>query len=302
MKPREDQEQAIAFALDALADHRRALLQLPTGTGKTLCGLLIAKRWLGSQRKVYILTPSVQALAQTIKLGQLLGIRVTADQGERTASRFCSVVGSTYATAWARHQRIPRKNTLLILDECHHINYQAPVNVSMLEHFEQAVGLSATPWSIGCHGYFGHNCHVFPLSRSIAMGINCEFEITKWQEPDRNGRYQVIYSRNISKMHPLIRSMAGTDYAIYKRRQAAVIIERFRRGMIRSLVVDRMLTEGFDLKQIKSIYVDRLVMSRILLMQMLGRALRPCDGKRASIAIRHPLSYRRLLQAVRRAQ
>lgn len=295
------QTQATAFALDSLQSCGRAVVQLPTGSGKTRVALRVAQAWLrGRGRRVYLITPSEETISQTVIAARLLGLRPMIDAGHEQASRHAQFIISTYASAWRRHEKWIAKSTLLLLDECHHVNFAAPVNADILDRFDYGVGLSATPWSKGCMAYFRKNIFIYSLSRAIADGVNAQYEIKPWTEPV-NGSYQIVYTNRQDVRESLKRIMQSCDYAIYSQPRARDIISRFRTGAIKTIVVNRMLTEGFDLPAIKRIWIARDTKSRIAAMQMAGRALRAHKSRTAELFISSAQTRVLLDEALKRA-
>lgn len=304
MRERKYQAQAIEFALDRLRSDGRSLIQLPTGSGKTLVSLRAAAIWLQRPRaRVYLVTPSEETVRQTEITARILGMRPALDipGASQMPSQYAPFVVTTYASAWRRFQRWTGNQTLLILDECHHVNFLAPVNADILNQFEFGLGLSATPWSKGCLAYFKNNKHTYKLSQAIADGVNAPYVIHEWADPV-SGNYQMIYTNNQDYREAITRSLKSCDYAIYTRPLAREVIAKFRCGAIRTIVVNRMLTEGFDLPKVKRIWIMRDTKSRIAVMQMAGRALRAFQSRTAEIYVQSPLARKLLNQALERAE
>lgn len=296
MKPKPHQAKAIDFAVESLKLNRRCVAQLPTGSGKTLVALTVSR--MMPNRRIWILTPTVESLAAHTSQSRMIGLNIAPELRDRKASRFARLCITTYATAWHRPQII-KPDDLIIFDECHHVNFRAPCNSSLLHSKRLAFGLSASPWSIGSKDYFPHR-HIQPLSELINLGINADYSICDWSVPVSRS-YQIVYTR-ASANHELLRGLKSSDYAICKRMNSRQVIDRFRRGIVRTIVVNRMLTEGFDLRQVKHIYIDRIIKSRILLYQMAGRALRAHNGQTASIYVSDSDTKERLISAFQRAK
>lgn len=284
MQLRAYQIRAIDYALTRLAGQRRAVIQLPTGTGKSLVLLAIAKSWLRSGKRVYLVAPTLEALTQFRRMSLLMEIRPVVDLGDKAAPRLAPLVLTTYATAWRRFRKRAVADSLLLLDECHHVNYAAPVNAKLLSAFPHAVGASATPWSRGCVQFFDGKPHVYRLSESIAAGHNAPYEIARWQPPKAIDQ-PIIYADSETDLRAMCQAMRSTDYAIYQRANARRIIHRYRWALLKAIVVRRMLTEGFDNPLCKAVYIARPTQSRIAAMQMAGRALRPNQGRKATIFV-----------------
>lgn len=282
MNPRKYQADAIDFCLSSLSAKKRAVVQLPTGAGKSLVLLKVAEAWRRNHGRVYIIAPSVETVYQLRALAARLGFLADLDIAERAASPYAQVVISTYNCAWLRFKQRIFTDTLCILDECHHVNYAAPVNQAILTHFEHAIGLSATPWSKGCLQFFNNNRYIYKLSSAISDGVNSEYQIDAWNEPVP-GSYQIIYTNRKDSLAAYCRNLPSCDYAIWTRKDSRKVIAKFRLGIVGTLVVNRMLTEGFDQPQIKQVWIAKNTRSRIAAMQMAGRALRPFLGKRARL-------------------
>jgi superfamily II DNA or RNA helicase len=294
------QSRAIEYALDHLAKQKRSVIQLPTGTGKSLVLLAIAQRAIRAGKRVYIIAPTVEAMTQFRRLCLLIGLCAVCDIGERRAPRLASLILTTYATAWRRFKRHAVPESLLLLDECHHVNYLAPVNAAILSAFPLAVGTSATPWSAGCLRFFDGNRHTYRLSDSIAAGHNAPYRIASWCAPQAIDS-PIIYASTGDYLREICQSLRASDYAIYQRRNARQVIQRYRNALLKAIVVRRMLTEGFDNPQCKAVYIARETLSRIAAMQMAGRALRPHKGKTATIFVHDAQTRKRLKQALRKA-
>lgn len=300
MQLRGYQSRAIEYALDHLAKQKRSVIQLPTGTGKSLVLLVIAKRAIRMGKRVYIIAPTVEAMTQFRRLCLVMGLCAVCDIGERRAPRLASLILTTYATAWRRFKRHAVPESLLLLDECHHVNYLAPVNAAILSAFPLAVGTSATPWSAGCLRFFDGNRHTYRLSDSIAAGHNAPYRIASWCAPQAIDS-PIIYASTGDDLREICQSLRSSDYAIYQRRNARQVIQRYRNALLKAIVVRRMLTEGFDNPQCKAVYIARETLSRIAAMQMAGRALRPHKGKTATIFVHDAQTRKRLKQALRKA-
>jgi superfamily II DNA or RNA helicase len=294
------QRSAVEFALDHVAKRKRSVIQLPTGTGKSLVFVHIAMRHLKQRKRVYLVVSTAEAVAQFHRLCLLLGIRAVLDIGADAAPSLAPFVITTYATAWRRFRAWVKPETLVLLDECHHVNFTAPVNLEILRSFPLAIGASATPWSRGCLEFFDGNRHVYRLSESIAAGHNAPYQIERWQAPQAQGS-PIIYTDNGDDLRKICTNLKASDYAIYQRRNARLIIKRYRSDLLKAIVVRRMLTEGFDNPRCKAVYVARQTQSRIAAMQMSGRALRPHQGRKAMIFVINQELERIAKQAFRKA-
>jgi DNA repair protein RadD len=65
------------------------------------------------------------------------------------------------------------------------------------------------------------------------------------------------------------------------------ILDALRTGAIDGVVNFGVLTEGFDCPRVSAVIIDRATTSPALFVQMAGRGIRTCDGKRDAVIIDH---------------
>jgi superfamily II DNA or RNA helicase len=201
---------------------------------------------------------------------------------------------------WRRFENHRKPNSLLIFDECHHVNFDAPANLKIAGIFAHAIGFSATPWSSGCIEFFKNHVYIYPLSQAIEEKICCPFSILPWVEP-KPGKYQIIYCSHLEEIKQMCTRIAPSDYAVYQEKDPRATISRFRFGALGTIVVNRMLTEGFDQPEVKRVWISRDTESEIFALQMLGRALRPYQGRCAEIFVSSEKTHKTLEAALNRA-
>lgn len=301
MTPRQHQIQAIKFGLDVLEKgHARGLAQMPTGSGKTFVGVTLAREWIRRGGCVTFLEPSEEVIEQVRRAALLAGLTPVIEKAEKHASRSAQCVVASYNTMWRRYEKHRKPKSLAILDECHHFNYDAESNLMVASVFERAIGLSATPWSKGCLDFFENRIFVYPLSQAIRDQVNCGYAVMPWDTP-QTGKYQIVYCGSYTDVRQMCSRIRPSDYAVYQESDARKNIGRFRHGMLGTIVVNRMLTEGFDLPQIKRVWIARDTESEIFALQMAGRALRPYRGERAMVFVQSDKTRQTLQAAIQRA-
>ena len=162
------QERAVTIALEQmLAGHRRCLLTLATGTGKTFIAFSVVWKLLSSgyAKKVLFLADRVslrdQAYNEFWPLGERRAVVGNADDVPLQRDVHFAI----YQGLWAEHEsgrvfeRYPRDFfDLVIVDECHRSGYGDWG--AILQHFDSAfhLGLTATPKrddSIDTYAFFG---------------------------------------------------------------------------------------------------------------------------------------------------
>ena len=302
MTARRHQAEAIGFCQQVLkSGHARCVVQMPTGSGKSFVIRRLAQEWIKQGGSAYVLCPTEEVITQQRVDSIREGMTPVIEKAEYHASRFSRYVLGSFNTMWRRHEKHRREKTLALIDECHHFNYDAPTNCKIAGIFERAIGFSATPWSAGCLDFFENRTHIYPLSQSIREQINCEYTIQDWIEPEP-GKYQIVYCSSYEEVQRMCLRIAPSEYAVYQTGDARRTISRFRFGLLGTIVVNRMLTEGFDQPQIKRVWIARNTMSEIFALQMAGRALRPYKGQRAIVYTQSEQTKDTLLAALDRAR
>lgn len=301
MTPRKHQVEAIKWALELLTTCKcRGVVQMPTGSGKSYVALCIAREWLRLGGNVTVLAPSEEVISQLQLLAILLGLCPVIERAELHASRFARLVIGSFNTMWRRYENHRKPKSLVLFDECHHVNFDAPSNLKIASIFDYAIGFSATPWSEGCMEFFENRIHMYPLSQSIEDKICCAYSIRSWIDPIP-GKYQIIYCSDLDEIKLMCTRIAPSDYAVYQEKDPRATISRFRFGALGTIVVNRMLTEGFDQPEVKRVWISRETGSEIFALQMLGRALRPYQGRCAEIFVRSEKTHKTLQTAIFRA-
>lgn len=269
---------------------------MPAGAGKSYVLHQIAVENVG-YRSVYIACPSQEILNQHRIEALKAGLLPVIDKADHVASAKAKLTIGTFQTMINRIQKYEPVNSIALIDECHHINFKAPEYSRLSEYFDQVVGFSATPWSDGCREFFDNQIFTYNLSESIYNGTNSKFQLIDWVDL-RAGLYQLIFTSGNDEAKSLCRSIPQSSYAIYNLKNARQQIERFRRGIVGTMFVNRMLMEGFDLPQIKSIWITKNTNSPIAAMQMIGRALRPWQNRTAHIYVRTELTKKTIQLAL----
>src|SRR5262249_25960676 len=145
----------------------RGVVQMPTGSGKSYVAICVVLEWLRLGGCATILAPSEEVIMQLRLLAIQMGLCPVIEKAELHASRFAQFVIGSFHTMWRRYADHRKPKSLVILDECHHVNFDAPTNLKIASIFDHALGFSATPWSKGCLEFFGNQIHVYPLSKAV---------------------------------------------------------------------------------------------------------------------------------------
>ena len=164
--------------------HKRTLLVLPTGCGKTICFAKVAQRRVDKGKKVLILAHRGELLEQAAdKLNKATGIASALEKADSHAagSMYPVVVGSVQTLQ--RESRLAEYSTdefgSIIVDEAHHALSESYKRV--LEYFKDAnvLGVTATPdrgdmKNLG--EFFESLAYEYTLPQAIREGYLCKIK------------------------------------------------------------------------------------------------------------------------------
>lgn len=175
IKPRQYQADAIRKSVIALLKHKRALIDMATGLGKTFTAALIAKK-LKAKRILFLVHNNYILDNAMNEFGALLdGTMEMAMYNGHTkeGAEEANVVFATWQTMH-RHLKKWKKNhfDLIIVDEAHHT--EAITWKPVVKHFTgMKLGLTATPDrtdAADIRGVFGKEVVKLTLEEAIARG------------------------------------------------------------------------------------------------------------------------------------
>ena len=145
------QDQAVGKTLEALEVHRRALLQGPTGMGKTRCAIRLAEVL---PKPLLFLAEGKEVVRQSIEAFTEQGLEVdTLTAESRTGnlmlpSMSADIVIGSQRTVWSRGVRkkhaLPRFSSVMV-DEAHHVRARTYEEILELWPEAKNVLLTATP-------------------------------------------------------------------------------------------------------------------------------------------------------------
>ena len=130
-----------------------------------------------------------------------------------------------------------------------------------------------------------------------AMLKNSLVEVVKRSSGRRAWIVFIAGIENCNKCAQLLREMSVSAYAVnssFSADENATKIEAFRKGEIRCLVSADQLTTGFDVPQVDLIAMLRPTKSPGLYVQMIGRGLRPAEGKKDCLVLDFARNIERL--------
>jgi DNA repair protein RadD len=325
---RPHQETALEALRQSLATgHRRPLLQLPTGAGKTVVAANIIRRALAKGKRVAFVVPALSLIDQTVAafeaegidcVGVVQGIHPRTDNQQPV--QICSV------QTLGRRKR-PEVD-LVIIDEAHEMHKE--VFRWMADRPDiPFIGLSATPWSRGLRKYYDDLIIAATTKALIEQGYLSRLTVFVPSQPDLSdvgtvagdfhegqlaeavdkptivgdviqtwlGRAQrlptLCYGVNRAHAEHLhqrfLESGIRSAYidCYTDRVERERIFKQFRAGEIQVICNVATLSVGLDLPMVSCIVDARPTKSEIRFVQTIGRGLRTASGKDKLIVLDH---------------
>jgi DNA repair protein RadD len=182
------QETAIDLLRESLrTGHRRPILQLPTGAGKTRIAAEIINKSLSKGRLAVFVVPRINLIEQTVTAFEREGIwNIGVIQGQNFRTNPNAPVQIASAKTLARREIPPAG--LVIIDECH--MREKPITEWIAAPEWQAVpfiGLSATPWAKGLGKIFDDLLMPVSIQELIDEGYLSPFRVFAPAAPDLTG-------------------------------------------------------------------------------------------------------------------
>ena len=269
------QREAVEKALSLFdAGSESVLIESPVGSGKTVMGLMIVQEL---QRRM------------PLKVNYVASRKHILDQMSKLNAEFfhCDL---TPVSVFSSN---PPPADLMILDEAHHEATQSCVNLYERTGNRLTLGLSATPMRTDrMRLSFQHNIHCCNIQRLIDIGVLSPYHAYKmpeWnvdtvsrifiQQPEHWGKSLVFFSTiGECRVFKARLAEAGLPCEVVtgssnKDKQ----LELFINGELPVIANVSVLSEGFDLPELSSVFIRDA--SRLPTIQMGGRGLRRAPGK-----------------------
>ena len=331
---------------EAFEAHRSVMMQMPTGTGKTVVLASIVKEFLSRDAgcSVLIVAHRIELIEQTGAFLGHFGIDYAVIAGGKRPTVPKRVMVASVQTL-AKKLNIDLEPSLVVIDEAHHA--LAKTYHMLWEAWPKArfLGLTATPYRMSGDGFtdlFEVLVNSWSVKRFIADGWlspydyysirpDCEQqqEIDSLKKRGADGDFQMKELREKFDVRPSIERLfesferfafdkKGIIYAIdiahaehiaefYRMqgvnavaissktpaKERAEVIRTFKdENRIQILVNVDLFSEGFDCPDVEFIQMARPTLSLTRYLQMVGRGLRPCKGKRFCTIIDNVGLYR----------
>jgi superfamily II DNA or RNA helicase len=327
------QEEAKLAIHTAFETFDRALIQLPTGCGKTIVFAATAHE-MGYP--VLVIAHRDELLDQAAEKFRMWDPGVTVGKVKAESDQWWTeVVVASIQTLW-RPKRLEKLRRVLrqrpfklaVVDEAHHApadSYQKVLAV--LHEFDVPVlGVTATPergTGGGLEGVWPTLAYQYPILRAIqdgylsdVRGLRVELKEANldrlkvnrgdWQDgqmaemlhdagapgyavkaylehaPDRKG---IVFTPTVDLAYEMAAAFndAGVPAAAINgntpRTERQKVYRALREGTLRIVANASVLTEGFDEPSVDLVVIARPTLSRVLYVQMVGRAMRLFPGK-----------------------
>lgn len=302
VEPRDYQVRVVARTIEMLSgphvdrrqplpEARSVIIESPTGSGKTVMGLLVAK-WAQETLGMRVVWSAMRRnlLAQVERENRERGFGVNL----ATISMF---------------EKSPPRGDLLIVDEAHHDATRSMASLHAAVGPVKVLGLTATPYrsdrlglcfertvrdagirQLVLDGYLSPFAH-YTLDRYTPESV-----AAAWlREPDRWGS-SLVFFRTLAECHACAARLAAAGVApevVTATSDREAQIARFEAGACRVMLSAGVLTEGFDCPGLATVFCRPA--GRGPTVQMAGRVLRRHAGLQHKnivqcAATRHPFT------------
>jgi superfamily II DNA or RNA helicase len=249
---------------------RSALIESPTGSGKTVMALLAAKAMYEAGFKIGWVAMRKHLLQQTERENQAKGICVPL----------------TYISMFDKSP--PSGLDMLIVDEAQHDAAASMGHIHAKVAPKYILGLSATPFRADrvklCFDTVIKDAGIPTLIREGYLSSYHHYTIPKWEveevvaryvaEPERWGK-SIMYFHRMAQAHEAVRLLQEYGYpaeAVTGASDEEAQIKAFASGELKVLTNCMKLTEGFDCPDLKTVWCKPSCKS--VTIQMAGRVLR----------------------------
>lgn len=325
---RPHQVEALRLLRQSIASgHKRPVLMMPTGAGKTLTAAAIVEGARAKGNRVVFTVPALELVDQTVAAFGEEGIAdIGVSQANHVMTDWRKPVQIASVQTLARRSEFPMTN-IVVVDECH-VTYRV-VHKWMTERPDLIfVGLSATPWAKGMGRQWDDLLIPTSTQGLIDAGFLSPFRVFGPTEPDlskvsiRAGDYAEDELSTVMSTPELVGDVVATWLKLGENRStlcfavdrahARKLQDEFLAAGVRCAYVDaytekperELIRTAFQMGEIKIIVnvgvlttgVDldvrclilaRPTRSEILFTQIVGRALRTAPGKSDALVLDH---------------
>lgn len=297
MTLRAHQLRAVADVRNAMRSHRRVLLVMPTGGGKTHTAAVLIAAAVAKGKRVLFLVHRREIVLDTVRRVRAAGLDcgcVMAGEPRTTAA----VQVASVQTVVARTEH--HTADLVIWDEAHHTAAESYATIAAQYPAAYHLGLTATPQradGVGLRDAFDAIVVGATVRELTDAGLLAECDVVRpggrlqglaqepaaaWRE-HAEGRPTVAFCRTVAESKALRdQLLAAGVRAVHldgttPRAARDTMLADFAAGQVDVLCNVFVLTEGWDSPRAKVCLLARGCGSEGAYLQMVGRVLR-CDG------------------------
>lgn len=317
---------AVKLAGEALRRVRKVVLQMPTGSGKTMIAAFMILRMLDIGKRVLFICDREELIEQTSRTFDRHGIPHGVIQGNH--ERWEPWQPVQVATAQTLARRTWPHADLIIVDEAHTM-YQAVLEKMRSWDAVPFVGLTATPYTPGMSRHWDELVVGATTRQLIDAGHLCPYIVYGPPPPDLSNVSVHAGDYNQAQLSEVVRSgtlvgqvvqnwlslgeerqticfavdVAHSKSLVAKFREHGVAaahidahtdsqerrdtLRAFAEGEIRIVSSVDILTKGYDQPQASCLIQARPTKSLCVFIQQCGRVLRVADGKQNAIILDH---------------
>lgn len=336
-KLREYQENAIAELRKKLAEgHKRIILQVPTGGGKTAIAGSIIRSALGKKKKTIFTVPALSLITQTIDSFERDGIKtIGVMQGKHYKTNRDQPVQICSVQTLSR--RFVPEADLVMIDEAH-VVFDLYKRWFTDPEWKDVpiIGLSATPWTKGLGKLYDALVIGTTTQELIDLGYLAPFRAFAPSHVDLTGVKTVAGDYDVEGLDKAMNTAKLTADIVetwiekgegrptlcfaVNRAHAQNLCDAFNRSGVAAAYVDGetplderdelavdfkngkykiicnvgVMTTGVDLPFVSCLILARPTKSEMLYCQIIGRGLRPSEGKTDCIILDHSDTTKRL--------
>lgn len=269
---------------NAVNPHKSILIESPTGSGKTVMGMLVAKALQQVDPDLHIMWTAMRR--------PLLNQAILTNASMAGCANFHAVSMFQSNPESVLRAKAEGKMVLMVVDEAQHDAASSSAHLHNIIQPDFVLGLSATPYRADkqklCFEAVVKNAGIHALIDAGFLSKYEHFSIPEWTvstvleqylaDPDKWGK-SIFYFLTLAECHAFAAGLRDAGVrcdVVTGDSDSDSQIDAFDRGEHRCLINCMKLTEGFDCPSLESVWVRDS--SHGPTVQMCGRVLRKFPG------------------------